>query len=183
MKHIAITLSCLLFCFMVGCSNNPTSKVQDTSNPKQPESSVADTSSNTEKTSNPDIDTDIQSLPQTDKLESLLASNEHMDIISVSADAKTGIRIEVDNKTNQNLQFLCDSIAINRKTISQEDYYPESNNIAPDSIGDIVLSFTPDADTTKYDFANISSTSGQLTYWLGNDDLKDYKISFSSATN
>lgn len=182
MKRITISLSCLLLCLMVGCSSSSTSKAQDASNPKQPENSAASTSSSTEQTNSSGADADVQSLPKKDKLDSLLASNEHMDILSVSADAETGIRIEVDNKTNQNLDFMCDSISINRRTISHEDYYQESDDIAPNSIGDIVLSFTNDYNADEYDFSDITSASGHLTYQLGGDDSDYYEISFSSPT-
>lgn len=182
MKRITISLSCLLLCLMVGCSSSSTSKVQDANSPKQPESSAVDIAASTEQTNNSGADADVQSLPKKDKLDSLLASNEHMDIISVSADAKTGIRIEVDNKTNQNLYFMCDSISINRRTISSDNYYHESQSIAPNSIGDVVLSFNSDSSIDEYDFSDITSASGHLSYELGGDDGDWYEISFSSPT-
>ena len=112
----------------------------------------------------------------------LLTSDENMDLSFVSADTTNGIIFEVNNKTDKNLNWQYDSIALNKRSINSQDFYVSSGDIAPNSIGEFVLSLNYGADASKYNWSEgVSVVSGQLRYYIGEGYNDMVSVSFSDV--
>ena len=114
---------------------------------------------------------------------SFLTSDGNMDLSFVSADSTNGIIFEVNNKTDKNLNWQFDSIALNKRSINAQDFYVSSGNIAPNSIGEIVISFNVNADKSKYNWSEgVTSVSGQMRYFIGEGYTDMESVSFSNVS-
>lgn len=177
-----------LMIFSIGCSNQTDST--QTANANQGNSGSAEVNTNEEgaqdnKTNEEmslDDLPDISQIPLDSGDAALLTSDENMDLSFVSADTTNGIIFEVNNKTDKNLNWQYDSIALNKRSINSRDFYVSSGNIAPNSIGEVVISFDVSADTSKYDWSEgVSTVSGQLRYFIGEGYNDMVSVSFSDV--
>ena len=168
---------------LMGCSN----QTKANTNQNDSESTSGEAEETQEKESN--VDTSLDELPDISQipLDSgetvLLSSDENMDLSFVSADATNGIVFEVNNKTDKNLKWQYDSIALNKRSINAQDFYISSGDIAPNSSGQLVVSFQYDVDTSKYDWSEgITSVSGQFKYFIGDGFTNMVSVNVSNVS-
>ncbi len=190
-KRYVIEMVLAIFALMIsliGCSNQTDST--QTANANQGNSGSAEENTNEEsaqdnKTNEEmslDALPDISQIPLDSGDAALLTSDENMDLSFVSADTTNGIIFEVNNKTDKNLNWQYDSIALNKRSINSQDFYVSSGDIAPNSIGEFVLSLNYGTDASKYNWSEgVSVVSGQLRYYIGEGYNDMVSVSFSDV--
>lgn len=185
-KKSIFLLAMLLLC--TGCSNAKPAAQSSDSDTTNTTAASTNSNTSTDDTSESTDTSDIEKLFEQDNSSNsssisgtVLTSDDNMEVSFVSADS-SNIVFEVDNKTSENITFYCDSLAINKRSLNSQDYWVSSNRIAPQSIGEFVLTFQDGVDTSKYDLSNAATISGQFYYYVGelNGDNM-YTITFSNA--
>ena len=191
-KRYVIEMVLAIFALMIsliGCSNQTDST--QTANANQESSGSAELNTNEESAqdnkTNEEMSLDdlpdISQIPLDSGDVALLTSDENMDLSFVSADTTNGIIFEVNNKTDKNLNWQYDSIALNKRSINAQDFYVSSGDIAPNSIGEIVISFNVNADKSKYNWSEgVTSVSGQMRYFIGEGYTDMKSVSFSNVS-
>lgn len=192
-KRYVIEMVMTIFALMlllIGCSNrtddaqvaNSSQENNGNIEVSADEESVQDNVKDTDEEMGLNDLPDISQIPVDSDDPALLTSDENMDLSFVSADSTNGIIFEVNNKTDKNLNWQYDSIALNKRSINSRDFYVSSGNIAPNSIGEFALSLNYGADASKYNWSEgISVVSGQLRYYIGEGYNEMVSVSFSDV--
>lgn len=183
-KTISILMACaMIAATTVGCSNNRTiqnnAQTQNTTAEEQETMNTETEKDNADVDKLPEKSEDATSNTTISGKE--IASDDNMDISFVSADAKNGIIFKVNNKTSKNLEWYFDSIAINGVNINDDDIGAFTNNIAPYSMGEFIISPIDDSlPKSKYDWSQgVKNISGQFYYYTDNDLEDCQTVTFS----